>query len=89
MSSDDPTHWIDTILHRYGDMLSVREVAAILAVEERAVRELLTFPDPSKRLPGIKLTKTWRIAKPELRQYLLMNRNGSTAGTDRSHGGTR
>ena len=87
MYNDDQTRWVDTMLERYGDMLTVREVASILAVEERTVRELLAFADPAKRLPGIKLTNFWRIAKVELRQYLLMNRNGSTAGTIRPPGG--
>lgn len=75
------THqWADELLAPYGHMLTVTEIAHILKVEPRVVRELLTHEDPTKRLPGFKLSKTWRIARLEFRQYLLATHNGSIAG---------
>ena len=69
--------WPDPMLSRYGDMLSVRDVARVLNLEEGNVRNLLLSNDTSMRLPGVKLGKSWRIARDQLRMYLLAHHNNS------------
>ena len=63
------------MLHAYGEMLSVTEVARALNLEERNVRNLLTSSDPTMRMPGVKIGKSWRIARDQLRTYLLVHHN--------------
>ena len=63
------------MLSRYGDMLSVRDVARALNLEEGNVRNLLLSNDPGMRLPGVKLGKSWRIARDQLRTYLFDHHN--------------
>lgn len=80
MTVEDNSHaptWPDTMLSRYGDMLSVRDVARALNLEEGNVRNLLLSNDTSMRLPGVKLGKSWRIARDQLRAYLLAHHNDS------------
>lgn len=72
--------WPDTMLSRYADMLSVRDVARVLNLEEGNVRNLLLSNDPVMRLPGVKLGKSWRIARDQLRVYLLAHHNDSGLG---------
>jgi excisionase family DNA binding protein len=76
-SNSDESDPVDKLLAGYPNMLSVSEVASILAIRERRVRELLALQDPNRRLPGFKLATTWRIAKEELREYLVKNHNHS------------
>lgn len=71
--------WPDTMLHAYGDMLSVTEVARALNLEERNVRNLLSSSDASIRLPGVKIGKSWRISRDQLRTYLLTHHNNDSA----------
>jgi hypothetical protein len=82
VTNSPPDHeWLDTLLASYPAMLSTRDVANLLAIPERAVYNLLTHENPDRRLPGIKLPRSWRIANAELRQYLLKHHNhtGSTS----------
>jgi excisionase family DNA binding protein len=71
--------WPDTMLRAYGDMLSVTEVAHALNLEERNVRNLLSNSDASIRLPGVKIGKSWRISRDQLRTYLLTHHNDDSA----------
>lgn len=71
--------WPDTMLRAYGDMLSVSDVAHVLNLEERNVRNLLTSSAASTRLPGVKIGKSWRIARDQLRTYLLTHHNQDSA----------
>lgn len=76
--------WPDTMLHVYGDMLSVSEVAHALNLEERNVRNLLSNSDPSVRLPGVKIGKSWRISRDQLRTYLLTHHNDDSASSSQT-----
>lgn len=67
--------WPDTMLRAYGDMLSVSEVAHMLNLEERNVRNLLSNSDASIRLPGVKIGKSWRVSRDQLHAYLLFHHN--------------
>lgn len=60
-------------------MLSVSDVAQVLNLDERAVRNLLLTPDASTRLPGVKIGKSWRLAKSELSAYLLAHDNSQAS----------
>ena len=71
--------WPDTMLRAYGYMLSVSDVAHVLNLEERNVRNLLSNSDASIRLPGVKIGKSWRIARDQLRTYLLTHHNNDFA----------
>lgn len=63
------------MLRAYADMLTVDEISRILSIEPRKARELLTPPDASIRLPGVKIGKSWRIARDELCSYLVTHHN--------------
>lgn len=67
--------WPDSMLRRYGDMLSVSDVSRVLNMEPRNVRGLLTTVDVSTRLPGVKIGKSWRIARDQLHRYLVIHHN--------------
>lgn len=67
--------WPDSMLEPYGDMLSVSDVAQVLNLGERNVRNLLVSIDASIRLPGVKIGKSWRIARDQLCTYLLSHHN--------------
>lgn len=47
-------------------LLTVKEVAEILRIAEKTVRELLK----EGSLPGIKVGKTWRIPEDDLKKYI-------------------
>ena len=70
--------WPDTMLRPYGEMLNVTEVAHILNMEERNVRNLLSNRDAHIRLPGVKIGKSWRISRDQLRSYLVTHHNNDT-----------
>jgi excisionase family DNA binding protein len=74
---DDLTHreWPDSMLGTYAEMLSVNDVAHALNVQEDTVRGLLTHPNPSNRLPGVKIGKSWRISRNQLCDYLIQHNN--------------
>lgn len=63
------------MLRRYGDMLSVSDVSRVLNMEPRNVRGLLTTVDVTTRLPGVKIGKSWRIARDQLHRYLVTHHN--------------
>jgi excisionase family DNA binding protein len=67
--------WPEAMLAAYGDMLTVTEVATVLNVEPRNVRGLLTTADLGIRLPGVKIGKSWRVARSQLTSYLLRHQN--------------
>ncbi|MGC5225138.1 helix-turn-helix domain-containing protein [Micromonospora sp. DT81.3] len=67
--------WPDSLLREYRHMLSVRDVARALNIEESNVRSLLTAPDARTRMPGVKIGKNWRISRDQLRTYLLVHHN--------------
>ncbi len=71
--------WPDSMLRRYGDMLSVADVSSVLGLEPRNVRCLLTSGDAAIRLPGVKIGKSWRIARVQLRAYLIGHHNDDSA----------
>lgn len=71
--------WPDSMLGRYGDMLSVADVSRVLNLEPRNVRCLLTSTDSATRLPGVKIGKSWRIARDQLRIYLIFHHNEDSA----------
>lgn len=80
VTDNDPyTRWVDDRLADLPEAMSIRDVDSVLRIGERQVGRLLRLQDPVKRLPGAKFGGVWRIAKPELRQYLLKSHNGSTA----------
>ena len=56
-------------------MLTVADTARMLNLEERAIRYLLTVTNPTLQLPGVKIGKSWRIPRDELRSYLLHHHN--------------
>lgn len=70
-----PLAWPDAMLRPYGHMLSVNQVADVLNLDPRIVRKLLLQLDPAKRLPGVKIGKSWRISRDQLRTYLLTHHN--------------
>lgn len=67
--------WPDSLLRDYGQMMSVRDVALALNIEESNVRALLTATHPAGRMPGVKLGKSWRIDRGQLRAFLLAHHN--------------
>ena len=67
--------WPDSMLGSYGDMLTVDETSAVLNIESRTVRSLLVHCNPAVRLPGVKIGTSWRIARQELRAYLVVHHN--------------
>ena len=71
--------WPDSMLGRYGDMLSVSDVSRALNLEPRNIRCLLTSTDAATRLPGVKIGKSWRIARDQLRTYLISHHNEDSA----------
>ncbi|WP_146072779.1 helix-turn-helix domain-containing protein [Cryobacterium sp. Y62] len=71
--------WPDSMLRRYGDMLSVADVSCVLRLERRNVRCLLTSTDATTRLPGVKIGTSWRIARDQLRAYLIGHHNDDCA----------
>ncbi len=80
VTENDPyVRWVDERLATCPELMTIRDVDKVLGIGERQVGRLLRLADPAKRLPGAKFGGSWRIAKPELRQYLLKSHNGSTA----------
>jgi hypothetical protein len=71
------TTWAEDMLAPYGDRLSVVDVAQVLGVEPRNIRGLLTTADIGSRLPGVKVGKSWRIARAQPASYLLRHQNQS------------
>ena len=71
--------WPDAMLRSYGHMLSVNQVAEALNLDPRIVRTLLVQTDAQKRLPGVKIGKSWRISRDQLRTYLLTHHNNDSA----------
>ncbi|MCU1530415.1 MAG: hypothetical protein JWP75_4178 [Frondihabitans sp.] len=67
--------WPEAMLAAYGDMLTVTEVATVLNVEPRNVRGLLTTADLGIRLPGVKIGKSWRVARSQSTSCLLRHQN--------------
>jgi excisionase family DNA binding protein len=74
-TTSSPLAWPDVMLAPYGEMLTVTEVAAVLNVDARNVRGLLKTADTSRRLPGVKIGKSWRIARSQLTSYLVDHQN--------------
>ena len=76
MNVTSPTaEWPASLLRDYGQMMRVRDVAQVLNIEESNVRALLTATHPAGRMPGVKLGKSWRIDRDQLRVYLLAHHN--------------
>lgn len=75
------TAWPESMLHNYGQMLTVGEVAHILNLGQRNVRDLLTTTDEHVRLPGVKIGKSWRISRAQLSAYLRSHHNEEVART--------
>lgn len=76
MDVTKPTpEWPDSLLCEYGQMMSVRDVAHALNIEESNVRGLLTAASSIVRMPGVKLGKSWRVDRDQLRAYLLAHHN--------------
>ncbi|MDH6238562.1 helix-turn-helix domain-containing protein [Cryobacterium sp. CG_9.6] len=71
--------WPDSMLGRYGDMLSVSDVSHVLNLEPRNIRCLVTSTDVATWLPGLKIGKSWRIARDQLRAYLIGHHNDDSA----------
>ena len=91
MNVTSPTaEWPDSLLRDYGQMMSVRDVAQALNIEESNVRALLTATHPAGRVPGVKLGKSWRIDRDQLRVYLLAHHDdrslSSTPSREANHG---
>jgi hypothetical protein len=78
--------WPDTLLSTYGQMMTARDVALALNIEENNVRLLIRSNDPDIRMPGVKLGKSWRVAREELRRYLLAHHNSALDAREVSHG---
>ena len=74
--------WPGSMLGRYGDMLSVSDVSRVLNMEPRNVRGVLTTVDVTTRLPGVKIGKSWRIARDQLHRYLVIHHNALDHGGD-------
>jgi len=74
--------WPESILTDCSDKLSVAEVARVLS-EERALRYLLSVGNPTLLLPGVKISKSWRIPREELSSYLLEHHDRHRANRDR------
>ena len=72
-----PARWPDSILNSYADLLTVDETSTVLNIEPRSVRSLLVHANPAVRLPGVKVGTNWRIAREELRTYLLAHHNAN------------
>ena len=70
-----PLAWPDVMLAPYGEMLTVADVATVLNVDARNVRGLLKTADTTRRLPGVKIGKSWRIARSQLTSYLVDHQN--------------
>lgn len=79
--TSETSEWPDTLLRGYGQMMSVRDVAQALNLEETQVRYLLNAPAPEGRLPGVKIGKNWRIDQTQLREYLIAHHNLSPSTT--------
>lgn len=73
--TSSPTEWPDSLLRGYAQMMSVREVAQALNIEESNVRGLLTASQAKVRMPGVKLGKSWCVDRDQLRAYLLAHHN--------------
>lgn len=67
--------WPEAMLAPYGEMLTVNDVAVVLNVDVRNVRGLLTTADASRRIPAVKIGKSWRIARSQLTSYLVEHQN--------------
>jgi excisionase family DNA binding protein len=76
--TSSPLAWADAMLASYGEMLTVTDVATVLNVDARNVRVLLKSADTSRRLPGVKIGKSWRIARSQLTSYLVDHQNQPT-----------
>ena len=74
-----PAGWPDLMLADLGEMLTVDEISAVLSIESRTVRGLLVHANPAVRLPGVKIGTSWRIARQELRTYLVAHHNAVEA----------
>lgn len=57
-------------------LLTVKEVAAWLAVSERKVNDMAR----ERELPGYKVGKDWRFSREEVRAYLAAQRNRESSG---------
>jgi excisionase family DNA binding protein len=79
--TSEATEWPDTPLRGYGQMMSVRDVAQVLNLEETQVRYLLNAPAPEGGLPGVKIGKNWRIDRTQLRENLIAHHNLSLSTT--------
>ena len=77
-----PTAWPEAMLAAYGEMLTVTDVAQVLNVEPRNVRGLLTTADLASRLPGVKIGKSWRVARSQLASYLVHHQNETVISRD-------
>ena len=61
------------------EILTIKDVAAYLKVNERTVYRLAT----SKKIPAFKVGKAWRFRKDELDQWIRQQSNhGIGAGND-------
>ena len=67
--------WPEAMLAPYGEMLTVNDVAVVLNVDVRNARGLLTTADASRRIPAVKIGKSWRIARSQLTSYLVEHQN--------------
>lgn len=79
------TEWPESFLS-YGQMMSVRDVALALNIEESNVRRLLTTPDRNVRMPGVKLGTSWRVDRDQLRGYLIANHNDPAVSSTHQRG---
>lgn len=78
--------WPDTLLRDYGQMMSVRDVAKALNIEESNVRGLLTATHAARRMPGVKLGRSWRVDRDQLRAYLLAHHNDASLSSTHERG---
>lgn len=75
MTTDTSYGWPDSALARYGETMTVHEVAAALASTPKAIRALINHPAEKHRLPASKLGRSWVVGRTDLRAYLLEHRN--------------
>ena len=78
--------WPDTLLRDYGQMMSVRDVAQALNIEESNVRGLLTATHAAGRMPGVKLGRSWRIDRDQLDDYLVAHHNDRSLSSTNERG---
>lgn len=75
---------VEQLVAKYGDFLTVRQVAEMVEYKDRTICKLLVHQDPRKRIPGFKVGKTWAIPTVEFADYLRAHFNGALPSGDAS-----